>query len=82
MRITYRTLKNLIEKMNEDQLDSDVTVELPTESTSECYAADLRIAGEEHDGGLVEGHPVLYVHLGEAGERMDNVDEIAQYIAL
>lgn len=51
MRITYRTLGKLIAAMNEEQLDCDLTVEIPTEQSSECYAAELRIAGDDHDGG-------------------------------
>ena len=62
MRITYRTLGDLIAMMDESQKDSDVTVELPTEQESECFAAELRIAGSEHDGGLDDGHPVIYTH--------------------
>jgi hypothetical protein len=78
MRITYRTLAAILFKMSNDQLDSDVTVELPTEFGSECFAAELRIAGESHDGGLDDGHPVIFVHtLGEAGERRDDLTQIA-----
>jgi hypothetical protein len=79
VRISYRTLGQLIEKMNEDQLDSNVTVEL---DDSECYAAELRIAAEDHDGGLDDGHPVLYVLFGEVGDRTDNIEEIADLIGL
>ena len=70
MRITYRTLGMLIGCMDDNQLDSDVTVEIPTEGSAECYAAELRLAGENHDGGLDDGHPVLYAHvLSDAGDR-------------
>jgi len=62
MRITYRTLASLIALMNDEQKDSDVTVEIPTEGNSECYSAELRLAGEDHDGGLDDGHPLFYVH--------------------
>lgn len=57
MRITYRTLQKLIAKMNEDQLNSDLTVEVGDDD--ECFAAELRIAGDNH-GSLDDGHPVIY----------------------
>jgi len=58
MRITYRTLAALINKMSEIQKDTDVTVEIETEN--ECYAAELRICDDEHDS-LDENHPVIFV---------------------
>jgi len=84
MRITYRTLGKLIAAMNEEQLDCDLTVEIPTEQSSECYSAELRIAGDEHDGGLDESHPVIYVHcLSDRDEiRTNNIDEIRDAIGL
>lgn len=84
MRITYETLGALIALMNKDQMQSDVTVEIPTEGCCECYAAELRIAGESHDGGLDDGHPVLFVHQLELGgeKRMTDVSVISQMIGL
>ncbi len=79
MRITYRTLAALIERMDENQKDSDVTVEL---EDSECIPAELRIAGEEHEGGLDEDHPVLFVNFGGDDDRNNNVDWIAAFIGL
>lgn len=79
MRITYRTLGKLIEKMNDDQLDSDVTVEV---EDSECYPAELRIIGEDHDGGLDDGHPVIFTNFVSDTPRLDDVDEIAGIIGL
>jgi hypothetical protein len=78
MRITYRTLAAVLFKMSDEQLDSDVTVEIPSEFGSECYAAELRLAGETHDGGLDDGHPIIFAHaLGEAGDRRDDLTQIA-----
>ena len=78
MRITYRTLRALLFKMSDDQLDSDVTVEIPSESGSECFAAELRIAGDSHDCGLDSGHPVIFTHmLEDAGDRRDDMTQIA-----
>jgi hypothetical protein len=84
MRITYRTLGKLIAAMNEEQLDCDLTVEIPTEQLSECYSAELRIAGSEHDAGLDDGHPVIFVHcLSDRDEiRTSDIDEIKETIGL
>jgi hypothetical protein len=80
MRITYRTLANLIGLMNDDQLDSDVTVEIASED--ECYPAELRIAGENHCS-LDDGHPVIYLNdLSDVGPRLDDVEVIAPQIGL
>ncbi len=56
MRITYRQLKSLLETMSDDSLDCDVTVE--DTYINQCYSAELRVAGTNHDS-LEEGHPVL-----------------------
>ena len=84
MRITYRTLAAIILKMNEDQLDSDVTVEIPSEfGNAECVPAELRIAGENHDGGLDDGHPVIFAHTIEVpGDRRDDLTQIAMDIGV
>ena len=69
--------------MDKEQLDSDVTVEIPTDGDCECFAAELRIAGDEHDGGLDDNHPVIYAHmLSDAGERTDDIDKISVEIGL
>lgn len=65
--------------MNQDQLDSDVTIELS--SSDECYPAELRIAGQNHSS-LDEYHPVLFVHFEDAGVRMDDCDQISKLIGL
>ena len=75
MRITYRTLAKLIDRMSEDQKDSDVTVEMQDDVDGEVFAAELRICGTEH-GVLDPEHPVLYVPIEELEPRNDNVDQI------
>lgn len=83
MRITYRTLRDLISRMDDTQIDSDVTIEIPTESVSECYSGELRIAGETHDGGLDDGHPVIFVHVDEKEhERRNDVVQIGADIGI
>jgi hypothetical protein len=82
MRITYRTLENLIARMNDDQKDSDVTAEIFDGENTECFAAELRICDEDHDS-LDEGHPVLWVNqVDELENRSDDIDEIAEQIGL
>jgi len=74
MRITYRTLAKLIDKMSDEQKDSDVTVEIETEN--ECYAAGLRISGEDHDS-LDENHPIIFVPASYVDvPRSDDVESI------
>ena len=83
MRLTYRTLAALIEKMSDDQKDSDLTVEIRDDKCSECFHAELRIAGEEHDS-LDDGHPVVYVCIigFDESERRNDIDVIASDIGL
>ena len=78
MKITYRTLAKLIERMSEYQKDADVTIELS--EYSECYPASLRICGENHDS-LNDSHPVIYVDI-EDGDRINNIDWICETIGL
>lgn len=80
MRITYRTLAALIGRMDDEQKDSDVTMELVTEQGSECYPAELRICGENHDS-LDDGHPVL-MEIDPETERRDDVATIATEIGI
>lgn len=79
MRITYRTLGELIKLMNDFQLDCDVTVV----EGKECFPAELRIA-DKFEEGLDEGHPFLLVdfHPYEDDIRCDNVIHIAKDIGL
>jgi hypothetical protein len=80
VRITYRTLRDLIDIMDEDQLDSDVTVEIGKEET-ECFPAELRICCS-HDS-LDDGHPVLFVRQDDnPGVLQDDIEEIAHSIGL
>lgn len=58
MRITYRQLRTMLNALTEEQLDCDVTVE--DEYEEECYAAEFKICGSEHDS-LEENHPVIFV---------------------
>ena len=74
MRITYRTLAKLIDKMSDEQKDYDVTVE--DENMDECFAAELRIGGEDHDSLDPPYYPVLYIPTGELDPRSDNVEMI------
>lgn len=61
-RLTYAALRDLINQMSDDQLAMDVTVEDADED--ECYAAELRICGHEHDS-LDEFHPVIFLRRGD-----------------
>ena len=82
MRITYRTLAILIGKMNPEQLDSDVTIELYDGESAECYAAHLLVCNENHDS-LDNGHPVIYSDTTKAySKTRDDVEQIAIDIGL
>ena len=54
----YHELLNELKKLSEEQLKMDVTVEDAYEE--ECYPAELRVCGENHDS-LDDGHPVIFV---------------------
>lgn len=56
--MTYKELLEKLNKLTEEQLNCDVTVEIMIEN--ECYPAELRICGKTHDS-LDEDHPVIYV---------------------
>ena len=65
--------------MNDEQLDSDVTIEL---DNKECFTAELRIADFEHES-LDCGHPILFVHLSDKEQiRKDSIKDIAIQIGL
>lgn len=74
MRMTYRQLRTMMEHFNDDQLDSDITVEVYNNEfgNCNCYPAELRIAGPEHDGGLDLNHPVIHPSLDESDERYND----------
>lgn len=76
MRITYRTLAALILQMSDKQLDCDVTVEIPDEFDCECYPAELRIADRTHEGGLDDGHPVIFTNLSGEHFRRNDIDKL------
>ena len=58
---TYRELLERLEWMDDEQLDSTVTVESSVGmSEGECYQEELRICGENHDS-LEDNHPVIFV---------------------
>lgn len=55
--MTYRQLMEEISRMTDEQKDAQVTVEDSFEE--ECYSAELRICGPEHQT-LDDGYPVIY----------------------
>jgi len=55
-RLTYRRLKQLLDKFNKEQLDKDVTVELPYEG--EYFAGELLITSDNNPV-LDDYHPVI-----------------------
>ena len=59
-RITYRTLRYLLNQMSEFQLDCDVTIEDPLHYVDdpECFAGELTICGSEHSS-LDDFHPTI-----------------------
>ena len=54
MTITYRDLLNKLQKLNENQLKSDITVQID----SEFYKATMYLTDNKIDI-LDEGHPVI-----------------------
>ena len=54
MTITYRDLLNKLQKLNESQLNSDITVQID----SEFYKATMYLTDNSIDI-LDEGHPVI-----------------------
>lgn len=80
MRITYRTLRELLNRMSDEQLDCDVTVEDAYEN--ECYPAELRISGPNHDS-LDDNHPIIYIPtIIDGDERVSDIGKISDYIGL
>jgi len=68
--------------MSDDQLESDVMVEVSDAFASECYSAELRLAGDNHDS-LDDGHPVFFVDSQhDDDDRRSNVEHIAKIIGL
>lgn len=56
-RMTYRQLIEQLQKLDDEALSCDVTVEDSAEN--ECYPAELRITAHNHDS-LDPNHPVIY----------------------
>lgn len=83
MRISYRTLAKLIDRMSESQKDCDVMVEYYDGQEKHYMGTELRIAGESHDI-LPVNHPIMYSDCDTAckDNQVDNVDEICQEIGL
>lgn len=79
MRITYRTLGKLIERMSEFQLDCDVTVDVGLDAT-QFYAGELRI--NDDDLELDENHPVIYTCYSGQEQRRDDVENISNELGL
>lgn len=82
IRITYRTLAKLIDRMSDEQKDCDVTAEVFDGENTECFAASLRICNDDHDS-LDDHHPVLFVDQCTAPDpRVDDIDMICKEIDL
>jgi len=56
---TYRELQNALNQMNDEQLDSTITVH--DGPTDEFHPAELRIMDGEVCDVLDDNHPVIYV---------------------
>ena len=87
MRITYRTLGELIKRMNDFQLDCDVTVLLVDDRGRYAIAGELALADEDNDDGLEAEHPVIFIDAESVWKdlnhtRVSDVDTIAKKIGL
>lgn len=61
--MTYQDLLNALSRMTPEQLQCDLTVEVPVDyGKNELYPAELKICGIDH-GVLDEDHPVIFVNL-------------------
>lgn len=61
MRITYKQLADMINTMTVEQQNMDLTVEIFDGENTECFAATIRIADEDHDS-LDYDHPIIWVN--------------------
>jgi hypothetical protein len=60
MRITYRQLKMYLDKLHEEQLDCDVTIQFRYEDGDTVWCpAEFQIVDIELDSGLETNHPLL-----------------------
>jgi hypothetical protein len=82
MRITYRTLFQLIDKLSEEQKDKEVTVDVWDGVTLETYGAEFRIVNEKHES-LDSNHPVICVNqVDDLGKVINDVDWISKSIGI
>lgn len=83
MRISWEVLGKLIDKMSDEQRQTDVTIEIYDKwSGEECYSGELVVAGPEHDS-LDEGHPMIFAHNdGCEHERESDIEKIISEIGL
>lgn len=82
MRISYRTLAALIEKLDEDQKNADITVDVFDGESFASFSAEFRIVNEHHDN-LIKGHPVISVNLiQDPGPRVNDIEWITRAIGL
>ena len=82
MRITYKTLASLIEKMSEEQQNSEVTVDIWDGASFETFGAEFRIVNEKHQN-LKMNHPVILVdQVNDLGQLISDADWIARSIGI
>jgi hypothetical protein len=82
MKISYRTLAALIERLSDPQKDADVTVDVFDGQSFSSFFAEFRIVNELHDN-LEKGHPVISVNLIEdIGPKVNDVDWLAKAIGV
>lgn len=78
MRITYKTLLNLLNRMSDEQLDCDVTIY--DDVADEYLPGEMLICGHQHDV-LDDGHPYLRVSNGNS-IRVNDANKVAEEIGL
>jgi len=82
MKITYRTLAQLIERLSEEQKDKEVSVDIWDGASLETYGAEFRIVNDKHDF-LEHNHPVLCVNqVDDLGKLINDVDWISRSIGI
>lgn len=82
MRLTYRTLALLIDKMTDDQKDRELTVDIYDGASFETFGADFRIVNHNHHN-LEKNHPVILVdQVNDLGPLVNDVDWIARSIGI
>lgn len=82
MRITYRTLALLIDKMTDDQKEKELTVDIWDGASFETFGADFRIVNQKHQN-LENNHPVILVdQVNDLGPLVSDVDWIARSIGI